>query len=273
VLKERADKLRRKRGRLEAQLPLAKERDQIEQADYERKLADAQKSLPKVRQSITAFKADRQNYHHPFSLLDTIFSIRRDDELRPEAAAKLRELEIEEYLLEIALGLEKERIEIDTHRYDARLRRKPYDHRILQQTRLRSTATHEQSLRKEIAALGSELSLYEEALGEHDASLAELEAFKARALQESRALAQRLRLQCQPTDDCPYCGDAIGSEPRLDHIYPVSKGGLSVRTNLVFVCLDCNQRKTDMTLAAFLRAFSLDRGAIEARLTVLGKEF
>ena len=72
---------------------------------------------------------------------------------------------------------------------------------------------------------------------------------------------------------CRSCGQPVGADPRLDHIYPVAKGGLWVTTNLVFVCLQCNQRKSDMTLAAHLRANNLDRATVEARLTGLGKDF
>ena len=56
-------------------------------------------------------------------------------------------------------------------------------------------------------------------------------------------------------------------------IYPASKGGLSVRSNLVLVCPHCNQKESDMTLAAFAKAYKLDREAAEARPSQLGKEF
>ena len=92
-------------------------------------------------------------------------------------------------------------------------------------------------------------------------------------MNETRELARRLRMSFSPTDVCPYCGKPMGSEARLDHIYLVSKGGLSVRSNLVFVCLECNQKKSDMTLTAFVKVRNLDREAIETRLNQLGNEF
>jgi hypothetical protein len=128
-------------------------------------------------------------------------------------------------------------------------------------------------LDKQIEPLMRELSRLEEALGPQEQKLAELESWRARGMNETRELARRVRMSFSPTDVCPYCGKAMGSEARLDHIYPVSKGGLSVRSNLVFVCLECNQKKSDMTLAAFVKACNLDREAIEARLNQLGKEF
>ena len=92
-------------------------------------------------------------------------------------------------------------------------------------------------------------------------------------MNETRELARRVRMSFSLTDACPYCGKPIGNEARLDHIYPVSKGGLSVRFDLVFVCLECNQKKSDMTLAAFVKFCNLDREAIEIRLNQLGKDF
>jgi 5-methylcytosine-specific restriction endonuclease McrA len=52
---------------------------------------------------------------------------------------------------------------------------------------------------------------------------------------------------------CPYCGGGLNeSDTHLDHIYPVSKGGLSVQQNLVFVCSSCNSKKKNYTLRDFI---------------------
>jgi 5-methylcytosine-specific restriction endonuclease McrA len=132
---------------------------------------------------------------------------------------------------------------------------------------------HQDETQRYIDYVQQELQRHLNALGGDTARLERLEAVEARVLQKERDLAARLRLTFKPTDQCPYCGRPLGSGPHLDHIYPVSKGGLSVSNNLVFVCLQCNQRKSDMTLAAFLRASNLDRRAVESRLTQLGKDF
>lgn len=127
--------------------------------------------------------------------------------------------------------------------------------------------------RDRLKSVKAELERHLEALGGDTARLERLEAVEARVFQKERELAAKLRLTFKPTDQCPYCGGALGSNPHLDHIYPVSKGGFSVSTNLVFVCLQCNLRKSDMTLAAFLNSYNLDRQVVEARLKQLGKEF
>ena len=131
----------------------------------------------------------------------------------------------------------------------------------------------EADLDSRIKPLMDDLSKLETALGPQEQKLAELESWRARGMNETRELARRLRMSFSPTDVCPYCGKPMGSEARLDHIYLVSKGGLSVRSNLVFVCLECNQKKSDMTLTAFVKVRNLDREAIETRLNQLGNEF
>jgi 5-methylcytosine-specific restriction endonuclease McrA len=75
-------------------------------------------------------------------------------------------------------------------------------------------------------------------------------------------------------DDCPYCGGVFSkSDSHLDHIYPVSKGGLSIRKNLIFVCIDCNQKKGDLTLRNFIKNQNMDSGLIYSRLETLKKDF
>jgi 5-methylcytosine-specific restriction endonuclease McrA len=71
--------------------------------------------------------------------------------------------------------------------------------------------------------------------------------------------------------DCPYCGGDLGQEPHADHIIPVAYGGLSVSTNMVYVCAACNLKKGDLTLQEFIQAADLERDAVEQRLRSLGK--
>ena len=43
---------------------------------------------------------------------------------------------------------------------------------------------------------------------------------------------------------CHYCGKYVGSANlTMDHLIPLSKGGRSIRANLVPVCKDCNNKK------------------------------
>jgi len=72
---------------------------------------------------------------------------------------------------------------------------------------------------------------------------------------------------------CPYCERVIKDGGHADHIYPLSKGGESTERNMVLVCVDCNSKKSDLTLRSFIAKYNLNRDDIEARLDFLGKDF
>jgi len=104
-----------------------------------------------------------------------------------------------------------------------------------------------------------------------------LEALKVRAKRnedEVRAMATSIKSRLsEKRQDCPYCGGSVGESPHADHIYPVSKGGLSIDVNIVIVCAKCNLRKKDLTLREFIAKFSMNRDEIEKRLEEQGKSF
>lgn len=49
---------------------------------------------------------------------------------------------------------------------------------------------------------------------------------------------------------CGYClvaSSITGVELQIEHLWPTSKGGLTVEDNLWLACAECNQRKSDRT--------------------------
>ena len=98
-------------------------------------------------------------------------------------------------------------------------------------------------------------------------------AAAAKNANENRRVGTSIRRQLEQSEECPYCGDPLGSDPHCDHIYPVAKGGRSTRRNMVWVCSACNLKKGDQTHAFFIKCYDLDREGIEERLAHLGKEF
>lgn len=71
------------------------------------------------------------------------------------------------------------------------------------------------------------------------------ERIKALAFQnkeKSRQLASSIKNKVEKNNLCPYCGSEI-IEAHVDHIYPISKGGLSTKCNMVMVCSKCNMQK------------------------------
>ena len=53
-------------------------------------------------------------------------------------------------------------------------------------------------------------------------------------------------------DYCSYCGEDL-SDPQLEHILPVSRGGRHELGNVLPVCLNCNRDKGDQTLEEWLK--------------------
>lgn len=71
---------------------------------------------------------------------------------------------------------------------------------------------------------------------------------------------------------CPYCENFCEqNDLELDHIIPVSLGGLSMRQNTILVCNGCNRRKRDKTLRRFARENNLNYEEICNRLEARGK--
>ena len=109
----------------------------------------------------------------------------------------------------------------------------------------------------------------------------EMDAIKARAAvneREVRSQTEKYKKdfakQKQLLDICPYCGTLLtASRSHLDHIIPVSKGGRAYPANLVFVCSDCNQKKSNTTLAKFILEQNLNLTVIYSRLKKLKKDF
>ena len=93
----------------------------------------------------------------------------------------------------------------------------------------------------------------------------------ARVDEKIRAEAPTFRKSVNKTELCPYCSSAIGSRPHLDHIYPVSKGGLNLEENLIYCCQSCNSKKSDKSLRQFCIENNLSYLEVTDRLALLGK--
>jgi 5-methylcytosine-specific restriction endonuclease McrA len=88
-----------------------------------------------------------------------------------------------------------------------------------------------------------------------------------------RKIANGVKKNLADNDECPYCGCELTTFFHADHIYPVAKGGESTKRNMVLVCVDCNSKKSSLTLQAFIKKYNLNRDKIENRLEALGKDF
>ena len=81
--------------------------------------------------------------------------------------------------------------------------------------------------------------------------LAEKVKFKKSVEGQRKLMTQRLRQEIKERDHytCQSCGVSITDEPHLlleiDHIVPVSKGGLTEESNLQTLCWKCNRKKSN----------------------------
>ena len=99
------------------------------------------------------------------------------------------------------------------------------------------------------------------------------EADVASARSKQASAKRRLAGQLNTFNRCPYCTQKLSFEQsHVDHIHPVSKGGVSEDFNLVLVCAHCNTSKDSKTLRAFCRDTELSFEVVVARLEQIGKE-
>ena len=120
-----------------------------------------------------------------------------------------------------------------------------------------------------------------EDLLERERERAKLEPIRARAAayekkqrEHAKSIRGELEKQLHQVPFCPYCASALSIDnAHADHIYPVSKGGLSTRKNMVFICATCNVLKGGLTLRQFIKKAGRNEEEIYERLEELGKDY
>ncbi len=267
VLRRKMNGIRRKIASLEKLRPAANDNDRNAPEVIRKAEEDLSRRLSVIEAEIRSIQSDPASTKRSFNLLGMLVGQPVTEHLTSAAANRLLTLEHERRVVRVALN-PPDATPISEGMEDLAVFE---GWRISPRRRL--AANHEHNLDLQVSVLKIELELYEEAVGFQDRHLEHLESFKARSQDESRQLAQKLRMTLSSGDRCPYCESKLEVGSVLDHIYPVAKGGLSTRQNLVFICFQCNSKKSDMTLAAFIRKHGLCREAVESRLAALGKDF
>jgi 5-methylcytosine-specific restriction endonuclease McrA len=102
---------------------------------------------------------------------------------------------------------------------------------------------------------------------------ARVDATSRRTRQIASYVRTQLRPQLAIMGVCPYCGNPLDGNPHADHIYPISRGGLSIISNMIIICSECNIKKSDLTLNEFIERHGFDRVFVEGNLKKLGKRF
>lgn len=68
---------------------------------------------------------------------------------------------------------------------------------------------------------------------------------ESRAVRDLVGTTERLRIYIRrrDKDHCIYCGSPWNVQ--VDHVFPLSKGGPTIKENLVLMCAKCNIQKSD----------------------------
>ena len=101
---------------------------------------------------------------------------------------------------------------------------------------------------------------------------ATLAAYEDKSRNIGKSIMAKMKADIKAPYHCPYCKKKTPkTKIHVDHINPISNGGLSVERNLVPVCADCNLQKRDLSLRAFSRKSKLDFESICDTLESMGK--
>lgn len=142
------------------------------------------------------------------------------------------------------------------------------------QDRIREFEEDQRNCRNKVSKLKNELLKANEkkgAIERFEAKHGKSFAKAAAADKKTRDRASELKKLVKKSENCPYCGLALGTRPHLDHIYPVSKGGLSITENLIWCCAKCNSEKTDKGLIEFITLKRFDIAIVVQRLHSMNK--
>ena len=101
---------------------------------------------------------------------------------------------------------------------------------------------------------------------------AKLAAYGRSSRQKGDIIAKNIKKNTEFPFRCPYCLSITEKDNcHVDHINPVSNGGLSLLKNMVLVCKSCNLKKKDNSLRIFCKENNLNYLDICERLEKLGK--
>ena len=101
---------------------------------------------------------------------------------------------------------------------------------------------------------------------------ATLAAYEDKSRNVGKSIMAKMKSDVSSPFYCPYCFKKTPkTKIHVDHINPVSNGGLSVERNLVPVCSDCNLSKSDLSLRAFCKKNSYDFEVVCNTLDSMGK--
>ncbi|GEM_PF-3529178 len=212
----------------------------IEQASERKRQLEAE---------IEKLKASPESKHGPLS------SLLQGSRIRPEVRSTITALRSE------IAGLDRQ---LEGKKRGLTLFRNPWAEQNVKRLELLQTERQRRADRAKRESDAESSRVAKERM--RQSKMEELRAAAAQNSKKARQVASTTRKRLEKHGTCPYCAQTIVGGGHADHIYPLSKGGRSVRTNMVVVCAACNVNKRDLTLREFIKAQGLGRDEVEQRL-------
>ena len=99
------------------------------------------------------------------------------------------------------------------------------------------------------------------------------EALDRKNRKSQAEVKQLLAPELKKYGKCAYCESSLKfTDSHIDHIQPVSKGGLYTESNCVLICARCNRSKGATLLRPFCKKADLDYDKVVTWVEVLGKD-
>ncbi|MDB9889993.1 HNH endonuclease [Alphaproteobacteria bacterium] len=99
------------------------------------------------------------------------------------------------------------------------------------------------------------------------------QALDRKSRKSQAEVKQLLATELKKYVKCAYCENSLKfADSHINHIQPVSKGGLSNQSNCVLICAKFNRSKGATLLRPFCKKANLDYGKVVTRLEVPGKD-
>ena len=224
-----------------------KKKERQKYVEYEENLdAFYKKEIKPLYEIIAKIEKDKSSYKK------SLLSFLKKSELTEQAKDKVKQLEIE-----IANKKADFRKRFDKVKYIPEYEEEPF------------YTSNLESLRDEI----NRYKRFLEKKIEEKHKLENIKALAATTTGKAREIVKQIKFKVIRNELCPYCNNPIKEDAHLDHIYPLSKGGLSVIKNMVYICSSCNLKKGALTLNSFIKKYKLERDKIEKKLELLNKDF
>lgn len=131
--------------------------------------------------------------------------------------------------------------------------RRNYRYKFDDDIRDRQNAAYRARYQKNIERERTRVKVYKHANPDKVAKWGDKRRQKVLSQSDGTASSRCIKALLNNADQCPYCGVNLTPDTAtIDHIIPISKGGLHSAFNLIACCLPCNVKKSNKSFAEWI---------------------